>query len=104
MTVVLCPLADGAEDPAWCRFDALVPGSKRPKVFTFFGSRPLFSVISDSSDGTTRSDRPIGWHIGGFSPYSADFSSVPELINYYQANTLNIKGTKGLLLHSTTKR
>jgi len=63
----------------------------------------LHLVISDSLSESSVSGRH-GWHIGGFSPYSADFGSIPELINYYQLNTLNIKGTKGLLLHSTMKR
>ena len=61
----------------------------------------LHLVISDEENQTGR----VGWHIGGFTNYSTEFSSVPELINFYYCNYLNIKGTKGLLLvkHSAQK-
>ena len=61
----------------------------------------LHLVISDEENQTGR----VGWHIGGFTNYSTEFGSVPELINFYYCNYLNIKGTKGLLLvkHSAQK-
>ena len=54
----------------------------------------LHLVIADEENQTGR----VGWHIGGFRNYSPDCGSVPELINFYYYNYLNIKGTKGLLL------
>lgn len=61
----------------------------------------LHLVISDEENQSGR----VGWHIGGFTNYSNEFSTVPELINFYYCNYLNIKGTKGLLLvkHSAQK-
>ena len=42
-----------------------------------------------------------GWHVGGSGgTNSAEFPSVPELIQYYQQQSLNIRGTRGLTLLS----
>ena len=55
----------------------------------------LHLVISDECSNSSTSS---GWHIGGFTSYTAEFNSIPELINHYYVNFLNIKGTKGLHL------
>lgn len=55
----------------------------------------LHLVISDECSNSSASS---GWHIGGFTSYTAEFNSIPELINHYYVNFLNIKGTKGLHL------
>ena len=55
----------------------------------------LHLVISDECSNLSASS---GWHIGGFTSYTAEFNSIPELINHYYVNFLNIKGTKGLHL------
>ena len=58
----------------------------------------LHLQISDSTIDGHKSGPIIGWHVGGSGPSTAEFNSVPELIQYYQFHCLNIRGTKGLKL------
>ena len=59
----------------------------------------LHLLIQDVPKETSNGSFVTLWQVGGNNGASqAEFPSVPELILFYQSNSLNIRGTKGLTL------